>query len=143
MKCPSKYAELPCSLTGVGFIHTPVEIGARNIRLNKNHASHFPDLQAGEFFFAYVQDACNKQCSKVRVIGVNKSTDTLTIETPSTTCIPSLSKVTYESTSVEAIREIAAGIGINVAHPLLYNCETRTLSLDCQGVRELLANCGE
>ena len=141
MTCPSKYAELACPLSGVGYIHTPVGIGSREIRLMKNHASNFPDLQAGEFFFAYVHDSCTKHCSKIRVVGVNKTTGTLTIETPTTTCIPSTSRVTYESTSVEAIREIAHGVGINVVAPLVYDCDSRTLSIDCQGLRELMDNC--
>ena len=112
MKCPSNYAELTCPLTGCGYIHTPVGIGAREIRLIKNQASNFPDLQVGEFFFVYVNDACNHQCTKLKVVGVNKTTDTLTIETPTINCIPSNSRICYESTSVEAIREIAAGVGI-------------------------------
>lgn len=141
MKCPSNYAELTCPLTGCGYIHTPVGIGAREIRLIKNQASNFPDLQVGEFFFVYVNDACNHQCTKLKVVGVNKTTDTLTIETPTINCIPSNSRICYESTSVEAIREIAAGVGINVVHPLVYDCETRTLSIDCQGLRELISNC--
>ena len=141
MKCPSNYAELTCPLTGCGYIHTPVGIGAREIRLIKNQASNFPDLQVDEFFFVYVNDACNHQCTKLKVVGVNKTTDTLTIETPTINCIPSNSRICYESTSVEAIREIAAGVGINVVHPLVYDCETRTLSIDCQGLRELISNC--
>lgn len=141
MKCPSNYAELTCPLTGCGYIHTPVSIGAREIRLIKNQASNFPDLQVDEFFFVYVNDACNHQCTKLKVVGVNKTTDTLTIETPTINCIPSNSRICYESTSVEAIREIAAGVGINVVYPLVYDCETRTLSIDCQGLRELMDNC--
>lgn len=141
MKCPSNYAELTCPLTGCGYIHTPVGIGAREIRLIKNQASNFPDLQVGEFFFVYVNDACNHQCTKLKVVGVNKTTDTLTIETPTINCIPSNSRICYETSSVEAIREIAAGVGINVVHPLVYDCETRTLSIDCQGLRELISNC--
>lgn len=141
MKCPSNYAELTCPLTGCGYIHTPVSIGAREIRLIKNQASNFPDLQVDEFFFVYVNDACNHQCTKLKVVGVNKTTDTLTIETPTINCIPSNSRICYESTSVEAIREIAAGIGINVVYPLVYDCETRTLSINCQGLRELMDNC--
>ena len=52
-----------------------------------------------------------------------------------------MSRLCYETSSVEAIREIAAGVGINVVHPLVYDCETRTLSIDCQGLRELMDNC--
>ena len=141
MKCPSNYAELTCPLTGCGYIHTPVGIGAREIKLIKNHASNFPDLQEGEFFFAYVTDACTKHCTKVKVVGVDKTTDTLTIEVPTINCIPSMSRICYETSSVEAIREIAAGVGIDVVHPLVYDCETRTLSIDCQGLRELMDNC--
>lgn len=142
MKCPSCYAELPCALTGVGFIHTPAPIGARELILNKNHGAHFPDLQGCEFFFAYITDACTNQCVKVRITAVNKTTDRLTLETPLTACVPSLSKITYDSTSVEAIREIADGVGINVLSPLVYDCSTRTLSIDCQKMRELMDNCG-
>lgn len=141
MTCPSNYAELACPLTGVGYTHSPAPIGARELILIKNQASHFPDLQEGEYFFAYAIDACNKQCTKVKVVGVDKTNDKLTIEIPLTVCIASLSRVTYESTSVEAIRAIAADLGINVVAPLVYDCATRTLSIDCQGLRELMNNC--
>lgn len=141
MKCPSKYAELACPLTGCGYVHSPMPVGAREIPLIKNQAANFPDLQQGEFFFIYATDACTKQCTKLKVIGVNKVTDRLTIETPTTVCIPSLSRVCYENTSVEAQREIAASVGINVVFPLVYDCETRTLSIDCQGLRQLMDSC--
>ena len=141
MKCPSTYAELPCPLTGVGYLHRKVEIGARELYLIKGQASQFPDLQQGEFFFAYIHDACTKHCTKVKVIGVDKVADRLDIETPTTMCIPGLSRISYESSSVEAIREISASVGINVVYPLVYDCETRTLSLDCRGVRQLMDNC--
>lgn len=141
MKCPSRYAELQCALTGVGFIHTPAPIGALYLTLVNNHANHFPTLQVGEWFFAHITDACTNMCTKVKIVGVDKVTGQLLMDAPLVACIPSLSRVSYDSTSVEAIREIAEGVGINVVYPLVYDCETRTLSIDCQGLRDLMDNC--
>ncbi len=143
MKCPNKYAELPCALTGVGFLHHKVGVGTTELPLIKGHASNFPSVEDAEFFFAYVTDACTKQCEHVRVVAVDKTNDILTIETGLTTCFSSQSKICFDFSSVQRTREIAESIGINVVSPLVYDCETRTLSIDCQAMRELLNRCGE
>lgn len=141
MKCPNLYAELDCCLTGTGFLHSKSGIGATELHLIKGHASHFPTLQNREFFFAYITDACTKQCTQVTVTGVDKTTDTLTISPPLTVCYSSQSRIAYDYSSVARTREIAASVGINVVSPLIYDCDTRTLSIDCQAMRDLLAKC--
>lgn len=141
VNCKSCYAELACEKTGVGFVHTPVEIGATVIRLQHGHAQHFPVLQECEYFFAHITDACTKMCEQIRIIDVNTDNDTITLATPMTSCFSSNSRIMYDVRSVSAIRAIASEVGINVVAPLEYNCETRTLSINCQELRNLLDNC--
>lgn len=142
MKCPNKYAELPCSVSGVGYLHSKTGLHTQELWMIKGHASQFPSLQDGEFFFAYIHDNCNKTCLKVRVTFVDKINDVLTIDAPLSVCFSSQSRVSYDHSSVERTREIAASVGINVVPPLVYDCETRTLSIDCAGLREMITNCG-
>lgn len=143
MVCPNCYAELPCHLSGVGYTFTTAEVGSQVLRLQKNHAMHFPKLNDCQYFFVYLTDACNKRCAQARVIGVDYTADALYLDSPLPMCLSSLSRVSYDVGSVAAIRSIAAEIGINAISPLVYDCATRTLSIDCQAMRDLLDNCKE
>lgn len=140
MACPSRYAALPCNLTGVGFSAMKANLATGQLLLQRGHGSQFPTLNPGQFFLATIADACGVCCETVRVVGIDG--DTLLFERPAPRCdcVASNSRVRYDSHSVDAIRAIAADLGIEVKFPLVYDCETRQLSIDCAGLKQMVEN---
>lgn len=143
MTCPTRYAALPCSKTGVGFTSVVTGPSETQLKLRTGHGAQFPVLSPGQFFYADLQDACGGCCEEVRV--VQTQGDVFTIERPAQhcDCFSTNSLLRYTSCSVQAIQAIASDIGINAKWPLVYDCETRTLSIDCAGLQEMVQKpCG-
>lgn len=139
MKCSPSYANLPCSKLGAGYTRFRNGIGSDKLFLRLNHGDAFPDLAEGEYFYAHIVSPCNKHCTRVKVI--RSEGDSLTLESGLTACFNELSRVSY-ILDAQAVAEIAAQVGVNVVEPLIYDCSTNTLSIDCQKLRQMLAKCG-
>lgn len=139
MSCQPKYAPLPCSKTGVGYTSKAHDIGSKVLSLRLKHSQGFPSLGRGEYFYANILDACDHICEQVKVINVGN--DSITIETGLTTCFSSNSKITY-TLPVQAIADIAQQVGLNVVSPLIWDCDTQTLSIDCAKLKQMIAECG-
>lgn len=142
--CKQHYKALPCSYTGVGYTAATLSGAATALHLRTGHGKHFPDLGDGDYFYAWLTDGCDECCEQIRVVA--KKDDTLTIERPEMrcACFGTNSRVSYTSCSVAAIEAIASGVGLNVTDPLVYDCETRTLSIDCGKLHEMIVNpCGD
>jgi hypothetical protein len=132
------YASLPCTLTGVGFLDTVYTSG--QLHLTAGQGAQFPALSAGQFFYALIGSDCTGCCEEIKVTA--RSGDYLTVERPDAHCasFPVGTRVCYTSHSVRAVRAIAQDNPPNVASPLVYNCATRTISIDCAALRQMLAN---
>lgn len=130
MTCKNLLVALPCDLQGFGYTREPLNKTATEIKLMKGHGAYFPTLEQGQFFFVRVS-ACNDCCEQMRVIAVNG--DTLQVERNGSgcECISSNARVQYDYMSKEYIQAAAREIGLNVTSPLTYDCETNTLSIDC------------
>lgn len=140
MACDPKYLDLPCSLSGLGYTAAALSDVGTEITLMQGHGAFFPEVGDGEYFFARLTTACGDCCEEVRVIG--RDADTLTVERASASCgcFSSNSAVRYERTSKSAILAIASEAPINVVSPLHWDCETRTLSFDCEELLNLLGD---
>lgn len=142
--CPNYYKALPCSLTGTGYTSQVVTTGSLTVKLYTGHGKQFPALASGEYFYAWLTDGCDACCEQVKVVAIDG--DTVTIERPSMACdcFSTNSRLRYTSDTAEAIRAIAAEVGINVVSPLVYDCATRTLSIDCAALQDMIKNpCGD
>lgn len=142
--CPQHYKELPCAYTGVGYTAQTLILNQTSLYLRTGHGAHFPDLGDGDYFYAYLTDGCDECCEQVKVVA--KAGDVLTIERPEMhcDCFSTNSRLSYTVCSVAAIEAIARGVGLNVVDPLVYDCETRTLSIDCGKLHDMIANpCGD
>lgn len=127
--CPIRLQTLPCGLQGYGYLSTPVRSTDTVLRLMNGHGAFFPALQGGQYFFVTVQ-GCDGCCETMRVTA--RDGDVLTVvRTDICDCINSNARVTYDAGSREYIQAIAREIGINTVSPLNYDCETHTLSIDC------------
>ena len=140
MACSPVYVGLPCHLSGVGFAAESSTLGSATLKLQTGHGLHFPEVVPGQFFYAVVTDPCSDCCETVRVIG--RTGDTLTIQrdAPSCGCFKANARVRYVSNTKDAVLAIASEAPINVQPPLVWNCETRTLSIDCNKLHEMINN---
>lgn len=138
MACPPRYVGLPCHLSGVGFTAIPASLGSAVLQLQTGHGAFFPALTSGQFYYAEVTSDCNDCCEVVRVTA--RAGDQLTIVrgSPTCECIRSNSRVRYVSDTRDAILAIAADLPFEVVSPLVWDCDTRTLSIDCGALHEII-----
>ena len=144
MACAPVYLGLACHLSGVGFTARQASLGSAFIYLQEGHGAQFPAVSPGEFFYAEVTDGCHSCCEVVRVVG--REDDVLVIErdAPSCDCFSANSRISYLSTTKEAILAIAAEVPFEVVEPLVWDCDTRTLSLDCARLQQMIFGpCGD
>lgn len=127
--CPSLIQNLACHESGKGYLRS-AWTGGNRLQLFKDDGEQFPNvLTPGGFYFVTVKDKCTGKCETVRVNG--REGDDLVIESTSPDhCFPSNSVVTYHL-GEQFIRAVAREIGLNVRDPLVYDCATNTLSIDC------------
>lgn len=141
MACPVLYPGLPCHLSGVGYTAQSAPLGAASLTLMTGHGAQFPELSPGQWFYAEVTDACGDCCETVRVTARDSDVLTILRDAPVCDCFASASRVRYLSTTRDAILAIAAEVELNVLEPLMFDCESRTLSIDCEKLREMVREC--
>lgn len=127
--CPSLIHTLACHESGKGYLRS-AWTGGNRLQLFKDDGEQFPNiLTPGGFYFVTVHDKCTGKCETVQVNG--REGDDLVIESTSPDhCFPTNSIVQYHL-GAQFIRAVAREIGLNVRDPLVYDCDTNTLSIDC------------
>lgn len=130
--CKQRLQTLPCNKQGYGFLSVPVRPTDTTIHLMKGHGEYFPELVGDQFFFVRVQ-GCNGCCETMRVVA--RAGDKLTVERMGACpCIESNARVSYDHSSREYAHALIREVGLNTKSPLHYDCETNTISLDCNAV---------
>lgn len=141
MTCP-RLARLGCQQTGVGFLARAWTPTATTIELQVGQGAGFPQPAAGETFWVDL-GGCGC-CARVQVTA--RAGDVLTIVPPVSSdcsCISSTARVAYATSSPEHTQTLAAELPFNVVPPLRWDCETRTLSIDCAALKDMVASpCG-
>ena len=128
-QCPSKLVEKPCALTGVGYLVAPYRPGATTMQLQPAHGSNFPALTGDQYFYINVE-SCDGCCGPIKVTARDK--DVLTVvPNVACSCIASNAKVVYDNTSAKYISALALN-DVTFAAPLSFNCDTRTLHVNCE-----------
>lgn len=141
--CSERLIELPCNLTGKGFTTAVVGSDSDTIRLMKGMGVNFPAVSTAKHYYVKVSSACAGCCAEFKVIG--KVGDTLNVERVSAMvceCIGTNATVTYIHTSMAVIEDMVRAVGINVVPPLVYDCNTHTLSIDCSLIPTVITPCG-
>lgn len=132
MKCANNLIPLPCNIPGVGYTRTTFDNTDTEIPLMSGHGLNFPAVASGKWYYVKVYDACSGCCGEYRVTG--RTANSLTVEPVSPlgcACMTSNAKVTFVDVPVYIVEDIVKSVGINVVAPLVYDCTTNTLSLDC------------
>jgi hypothetical protein len=135
--CPPTLTPLGCDQTGVGFLSMAWNLADTSLHLRAGMGASFPIPSSATSYWVDL-GGCGC-CARVQVTG--RVGDVLTIVPPPATgctCISSNTRVAYASNSPEHMRELAKEVGINVVSPLVWNCATRTLSLDCAALKDLV-----
>lgn len=143
MGCELRYLSLPCVKTGKAVLAESFCGNTTSVKLQPKHGTNLPQAGGGKFFHAFLVSDCCTQCEEVRVTEVKDDVVTLERIEQSATCFPPRSTLSYTSTTPAAIRAIVEDTPINVAPPLKYDCNSRTISVDCaQLVESCLKGCG-
>lgn len=141
--CP-RLAMTTCSQTGQGFTRAPLNPGDTEVQLMTGHGDQFPELTPGHFFFISVYAGCSQCCETMRVTA--RTGDILTVERPAAGacgCMKSNATVVYARDSREHLEALIRDIGINVVPPLRFDPCTRTLSINCEELHEMVSRpCG-
>jgi hypothetical protein len=138
--CPTKLSPLGCKQTGVGFLQTTWSGCGTTIQLFAGQGAQFPQPVNGQSFWVDVDGtSCGGSCC-ARLEVIARTADTLTLRNPdcSCDCIPATSKVSYAHNSPEHIRMVASELGFNVVPPLRFDCATRTLSINCEELKQMV-----
>ena len=142
INCPHKYVALPCDMLGSANT-AEAFCTSGTLKLKQGQGANFPELAAGQVFHALMAIPCKNTCEEVIVTGRDGDVLTVTRYQERTGCFPTGSRITYVSCSVDAIRSIARDSRPNYEWPLVYDCETDTISIDCAGIKELVRKpCG-
>lgn len=140
--CAPEYVPLPCSLSGLGNTSKAFQTGDTKLQLMQGHGAYFPDVPAGSFFYVTVISSCGDCCEEMKVTA--KSSDVLTVERldGACDCFQSNSRVRYNAYSKLAVQAIAEELPFNVVSPLEWDCETRTLTINCEVmIQEMIESC--
>lgn len=136
--CAQKLTRIGASQLGVGFTTMPIPTGATTITLKAGHGVNFPIPTGGSSY--WVDIVCPTGTSRAEVIGNAGNVLTVRNLTLSSGCVPSYAKVSYASSAPEHVVAIVTEMGINVVAPLQYNCDTRTLSINCEMLKSMVAS---
>lgn len=138
MACTQKLARLGCNQLGVAFTKLPWNTGSSTIQLSSGGGAQFPVPTMGTSFWVDI-DGCDC-CARFEVTA--NANDVLHVRAPITACgcIPPNARVRYAHSSPEHVSAIVTEMGINVVAPLQYNCATRTLSINCEQLKALVAS---
>lgn len=138
--CPTKLSPLACGQSGIGFLRAAWNNCATKLHLMPGDGVNFPAPINGQSFWVDVNGTqCGSCCAMLEVIA--KDQDTLTLRNPdcSCNCIQSTAKVSYAHNSPQHMRMVAQEIGINVVPPLRFDCATRTLSINCEELKQMMS----
>lgn len=142
MACPQKLVNLPCGKTGIGYLSQPLNCDSLTLRLMDGHQSNFPALTAGQHFYVVITKPCETCCATFRVTAVTDNILTISgLSDCPCGCFPSNSRVEYTTNVREYVEDIVREMGINVAPPLHYDCETGVISLNCHEMA-VMPDCG-
>lgn len=132
--CEQIYADLPCGRSGVATLTKPIDESNTKLTLAEGHGDCLPDPSDHQHFYIRVIDPCNGCCEHMRV--VKKANDELEVERDGSQCecISAPARVEYDSNSNRAVLDKASALSFNVVSPLEWDCETRTLSLNCEAL---------
>lgn len=143
MACEKLYASLACAQTGVAFTAQSLEPNATVVHLQRGHAQQLPVLSANQWFYATLTDSCSSACETVRVIAVDTVADTVTVERTGGVCYGAVTRLSYVVCIPDAIRAIAREVFPAVQSPLVFDCDTYTLRIDCEALKAMVASpCG-
>lgn len=137
MTCPARLEPLPCSFSGVGFLANPATPDAATLHLMLGQGDSFPMPSDGKVFYVDVS-GCGC-CTRLKVTG--RTGDNLTVEPGSLcSCLPSGARVSYATSSPEHMRLAAIEAMPTFLPPLIYDCATNTVRLDCDALKDLVAS---
>lgn len=134
---------LPCDRTGRGRLSKPLDQDQNRLHLYNGNGTLFPDISNGQHFYVRVS-GCNSCCEVMKVIG--KDGDILTVDRSFGTqcsCIHSNAEVVYTLDNAYAYHDLRSYIPINVTEPLMWNCETNTISVDCSKLFSNACGCND
>jgi hypothetical protein len=137
--CPTKLASLSCSQTGVGNLAIPAITGATTLTMFIGMGVNFPTPTTGQSFFVELGSVCDGYCTRVEI--VKRVEDTLHLARPLAipiACIGATAKIKYAYNCEEHIALVVRSLGLNVMPPLRFNCETRTLSINCEELKQMV-----
>lgn len=130
-------AQLSCNQTGVGFLATAWNPGATSIELAPGQGVNFPAPTSAQRYFVDI-GGCGC-CTRVEVTA--RAGDVLTIVPPPAsdcTCITKNARVAYATNSPEHTTLVAQSLPFEVVPPLRWDCATRTLSIDCAMLKDMV-----
>ena len=130
-------AHLGCQQTGVGFLASAWTPSDTTIELAPGQGVNFPTPTATQRYFVDL-GGCGC-CTRVEVTA--RAGDVLTIIPPAAsdcTCITKHARVAYATNSPEHIALVAQALPFEVVPPLRWDCETRTLSIDCAALKDMV-----
>lgn len=131
MSCNLNLLFLPCSKMGKAMTSAAMEPNSTRLQLMGGQGSHFPDVPSGKHFYVRVQ-GCNSCCEVMKVVG--KDGDVLIVDRNNgvqCTCIHSNATVEYTLDNEYAYRDLTEYTPLTAVEPLVWNCDTNTLSVDC------------
>lgn len=139
MPCPC-LTQLPCHMSGVGWLSTSAPAISNTLTLMDGQGENFPTTVSGCVY--YINVACGSCCTRYKVTA--RTGDVLTVEPQSACdCVPSGAKVSYASDSVEHLRLAALGALPTFQSPLVYDCVTNTVRIDCAALHTMMQTpCG-
>ena len=130
-------AQLACNQTGVGFLASTWTPSSTSIELAPGQGANFPVPTSSQRY--YVDLGGCGCCARVEVTG--RVGDVLTIAPPPAsdcTCITKNARVAYATSSPEHITLVAQSLPFEVVPPLRWDCATRTLSIDCAALKDMV-----
>ena len=141
MTCGPRLARLACDRSGVATVAQRYT-GGTTLALKPGGAAALPTLQAGEVMFVEVIGRDCGGCAVFRVSAIVG--ESLTVDNVPGACLPPGTMVRYTATHPDAIKLLAAELPFEAVSPLVWDCNSRTLSLDCSDLKALVAApCGE
>jgi hypothetical protein len=135
MSCAPTLARLPCDRSGIATVGAKYTGGA-SLTLKAGSAAQLPQLQAGEVLFLEVIGKACGGCATFRV--TNIVGETLTVDDVPGVCLPAGVALRYTATHPEAVKLLAAEVPFEAESPLVWNCQSRTLSVDCTALKAMM-----
>lgn len=136
MTCGPRLARLPCDRGGVVTVAERYT-GGTTLALKTGGAANLPTLQAGEVMFLEVIGRDCGGCATFRVSSITG--EELTVDSVTGVCLPPGTLLRYTATHPDAIKLLAAELPFTAVHPLVWDCATRSLHIDCEGLKALIA----